>query len=178
MTKLSERPARPSGDLAKQPRDGPPRCVVADPLSLKPKLGSGYPEPWASLSAGRAKRALGTAAGIARFGVNLTTLEPGVWSSQRHWHSQEDEFVLVLDGEVTLVTDEGETLLTPGMAAGFKGGVENGHCLINKSDKPATVLEIGDRLPKDIVHYSDVDMRTADDADGVTRSYTKAGERY
>ena len=155
-----------------------PRCVVADPLSLTPKIGAGYPEPWASLSAGRAKRAIGLAAGISRFGVNLTTLAPGAWSSQRHWHTEEDEFVFVLEGEVTLVTDEGETLLTPGMSAGFKAGVANGHCLINKTDRPVTILEIGSRLPEDIVHYPDVDMRAADDPDGATRFYTKAGKPY
>jgi uncharacterized cupin superfamily protein len=85
-------------------------------------------------------------------------LPPGAWSSQRHWHTASDEFVYVVSGEVTLVTNAGEELLRPGDAAGFAANDANGHCLQNRSATPATVLEIGTRVPDDSAYYSDIDM--------------------
>jgi uncharacterized cupin superfamily protein len=102
---------------------------------------------------------LGDRFGLTQFGVNLTTLAPGSWSAQRHWHEQEDEFVLVTEGELTLVDDAGEHVLGAGMCAGFKAGVANGHCLVNKSSRPATYVEIGTRSPEEVAHYPDVDMK-------------------
>jgi uncharacterized cupin superfamily protein len=96
--------------------------------------------------------------GLTLFGVNLTVIEPGGWSSQRHWHSHEDEFIWVVEGELTLVTDSGEELLRAGDCAAFQRGVEDGHHLINKSARPARVLEIGNSDAQDRCVYSDIDM--------------------
>ena len=95
---------------------------------------------------------------ITNFGVNLTELPPGCWSSQRHWHTKQDEFVYVVEGEITLVTDAGETLLKPGMCAGFPAGKQDGHHLINKSGRTAKYLEIGDRPRDDAAAYPDIDL--------------------
>ena len=104
---------------------------------------SGYPEPFRQTVVGRLRKRLGNAVGLDQFGVNLTTLKPGAWSSQRHWHASEDELVYVLAGEVVLCEDGGETVLKPGDAAGWKANVPNGHCLINRTDRDAVFLEIG-----------------------------------
>ena len=123
------------------------------------RFGTGYPEPFAGPCAGRKKWRLGDAAGLTQFGVNLLRLPPGQWSAQRHWHRQEDEFVHVLEGEVVLVTDAGEETLTAGDCAGFKAGVADGHCLQNRSQREAVLLEVGSRHPGgDGVEYSDIDL--------------------
>jgi uncharacterized cupin superfamily protein len=129
-----------------------------DPKSLKPRLGSAYPAPFGNPLAGREKRALGDALHLTQFGVNLVTLAPGSWSSQRHWHANEDEFIYVLDGEVTLVTDAGEQVLGPGMAAGFPAAKADGHHLINRSSAPVLYLEVGTRAETEEAQYSDIDM--------------------
>jgi uncharacterized cupin superfamily protein len=122
--------------------------------------GSGYPTPFDMPCATRARQRLGDAAGLTDFGVNLMRLPPGAWSSQRHWHSAEDEFVFIVDGEVVLVTDTGEELLRPGDCAGFKAGVKDGHHLQNRSDREAVLLEVGSRrVAVDEGEYSDIDMR-------------------
>jgi len=108
--------------------------------------------------AGRHRRRLGDHAGLKNFGVNLTRLDPGSESSMRHWHARQDEFVYVLEGEVTLLTNAGKQRLSAGMAAGFPAGKPDGHQLLNETDKPALYLEIGDRTPEDGAAYSDVDM--------------------
>jgi uncharacterized cupin superfamily protein len=133
------------------------RCWL-DPMSVPPRLGSIYPAPFGDKLAGREKRALGDALQLTQFGVNLVTLAPGAWSSQRHWHAHEDEFIYVLQGEVTLVTDAGQKTLTAGMAAGFPAGKADGHHLINQSDKPALYLEVGTRAENEEAQYSDIDM--------------------
>src|SRR5271170_7236812 len=121
--------------------------------------GSSYPAPFGALCAARARQRLGDAAGLSDFGVNLPRLPPGVWSSQRHWHSAEDEFVFVLEGEVVLVTDAGEETLRPGDCAGFKAGVEDGHHLQNRSQSDVVLLEVGSRRAEDAGDYPDIDMR-------------------
>jgi uncharacterized cupin superfamily protein len=131
------------------------RCWL-DPASVTPRIGSIYPKPFDAPVAGREKRALGDPLGLTQFGVNLTTLPPGSWSSQRHWHANEDEFIY--EGEITLVTDEGETVLRQGMAAGFPAGKPDGHHLVNRGDTPALYLEVGTRCATEVAHYSDVDM--------------------
>ncbi|MSP48507.1 MAG: cupin domain-containing protein [Alphaproteobacteria bacterium] len=137
-----------------------PRPPALDPMTLPCHRGSkSYPEPFRALVAGRERRALGDALGLKNFGVNLTRLDPGAASSQRHWHYRQDEFVYVLEGEVVLVTDAGAQTLTAGMAAGFPAGKPDGHHLINRSARPALYLEVGDRAPGDQVDYSDIDMR-------------------
>jgi uncharacterized cupin superfamily protein len=129
-----------------------------DPKSVAPRLGSAYPAPFGDPLAGREKRALGDALQLTQFGVNLVTLPPGSWSSQRHWHANEDEFIYVLKGEVTLVTDAGEKTLGPGMAAGFPAGKADGHHLINRGDGPVLYLEVGTRAETEEAQYSDIDM--------------------
>jgi len=129
-----------------------------DPSTLTPVIGTLYPAPFDTPCLSRERRKLGEAAGLTQFGVNLLRLPPGAWSSQRHWHSQGDEFVYVLAGEVTLVSDDGAEVLRPGDAAGFKAGDADGHCLQNRSAAEALVLEIGTRLESDDATYSDIDM--------------------
>jgi uncharacterized cupin superfamily protein len=136
----------------------PPSCAITDPQSLPARIGTPYPPHLDEPCAKRIRRALGNAVGLQAFGVNLTELPPGAWSSQRHWHTRQDEFVYVLEGEITLVTDSGETLLKPGMCAGFPAGKADGHHLINKTDRTARYLDIGDRPAGDAAHYPDVDM--------------------
>ena len=127
--------------------------------SVPPRRGSGYPHPFSVPCAGRRKHALGDAFGLTQYGVNVVTLPPGTWSSQRHWHSGEDEFVYIIEGRPMLVTDAGRTPLAPGMCAGFPAGEANGHHLVNESDAPATYLEVGTRRADDDVDYPDIDMR-------------------
>ena len=120
--------------------------------------GSGYPAPYAAMVGGRFRKRLGDAGGLTQFGVNLTRLEPGAMSALRHWHENEDEFVYVLSGELTLIEDAGETVLKPGEAAAFKAGAPNGHHLVNKGAEAALYLEIGTRAPTERAHYSEIDM--------------------
>lgn len=138
-----------------------------DIASVAKRVGTSYPKPFDAPCLARVRQALGDAVGLSQFGVNLLTLPPGAWSSQRHCHSREDEFVWVLDGEVVLVEEGSETLLRPGDSAGWPAGAPNGHCLQNRSDRDALVLEIGTRTPDDAAEYADIDMRIG--PDGVYR---------
>lgn len=123
------------------------------------RFGSAYPPPFDAPCRERKRWQLGDVAGLTQFGVNLMRLAPGVWTSQRHWHTHEDEFVFVVSGEVVLVEDEGETVLRAGDCAGFKAGVTNGHHIQNRSDAEAVLLEVGSRLPGvDAGEYPDIDM--------------------
>src|SRR5271167_2472422 len=142
-----------------------------DPALLTPVVGTLYPSPFDVPCRARQRRKLGDAAGLTQFGINLLTLPPGAWSSQRHWHTGSDEFVYVISGEVVLVSDDGEEVLRAGDAAGFKAGDTNGHCLQNSSDKDACILEIGTRSPTDIGYYSDIDMVAP--AEGRPAIYTR-----
>lgn len=123
------------------------------------RKGSRYPAPYDQPCQQRETVLLSDAAGLTQFGAVITRLAPGAWSSQRHWHAREDEFVYVLEGEVVLVADEGETLLRPGDCAGFKAGVRNGHHLQNRSALPASFLAIGTRDDDDHGEYPDIDMK-------------------
>jgi len=134
------------------------RKPALDPHSVTPRSGSVYPEPYRSRVLPRWKRALGDALGLTRIGINLTTLDPGKESSMCHWHTREDEFVYVLEGELVLRTSGGEQLLRAGMCAGFAAGVEQGHQLINRSAAPAVYLEVSNREPEDTCHYTDGDV--------------------
>jgi len=145
---------------------------------VKPRLGTNYPAQYAENCKTREKRALGDQFALTQFGVNLTTLPPGCWSSLRHWHSNEDEFIHVLEGEITLIDDEGEHLLRPGMCAGFRAGVQNGHHLVNRSDRTAHYLEIGSRMADEDVVYSDIDMKVAKRAGGAYVWTRKDGTPY
>ncbi|MDF3063061.1 MAG: hypothetical protein K0S06_3170 [Microvirga sp.] len=128
-------------------------------ITLVPERNStSYPEPFRAAVSGRFWRALGQAAGLTQFGVNLVRLEPGAWSSQRHWHESEDEFLIVLEGELVLVEDEGETILRAGDAAGFKAGVPNGHHLLNRTERDGVFLVVGSRAPAERAHYPGLDL--------------------
>lgn len=137
--------------------------------------GSGYPGSFNLPCATRTRRRLGDSGGLQDFGVNLMTLPPGAWSSQRHWHSHEDEFVYVLDGEVTLIEDQGRVLLRAGECAAFPKGTRNGHYLVNESSAVAIYLEVGSRHPDDVTTCSDIDMISAN-SDG--RFLHKDGTPY
>jgi uncharacterized cupin superfamily protein len=139
-----------------------------DLSKLTVRKGSGYPAPFHERSPTREKRSLGDAAGLSDFGVNLVTLPPGEWSSQRHWHSHEDEFVYVLEGELTLITDKGRQRLRAGECAGFPKGSDDGHHFINEGAAPARYLEVGTRSRDDHCSYPDIDMKLSN-ADGVFR---------
>jgi len=122
--------------------------------------GTRYPPPYDEPCRARVRQRLGDAAGLTQFGVNLLRLPPGAWSSQRHWHAAEDEFVFIVEGEVILVTDAGEETLRAGDCAGFKAGVPDGHQLQNRSQQDALVLEIGARRPEqEEVIYPGIDLK-------------------
>jgi uncharacterized cupin superfamily protein len=148
-----------------------------DIANLETDSKTGYPEPFRQIVLGRVRKRLGNAAGLTQFGVNLTTLKPGAASAQRHWHAAEDEFVYVLAGEVVLCEDGGEVVMRPGDAAGFKAGVANGHCLINRSETDAIYLEIGTRAARERAEYPDIDLRLERDENGM-RYLHKSGEPY
>ncbi len=148
-----------------------------DIANVKVEATTGYPEPFRQAVAGRSRRRLGNAGALDQFGVNLTTLEPGAWSSQRHWHAAEDEFVYVLEGELVLCEDAGETVLKAGEAAAWKANAPNGHCLVNRGERDAVYLEIGTRSKRDQVVYPDIDMRAEKDDTG-THFLHRSGEPY
>jgi uncharacterized cupin superfamily protein len=128
-------------------------------------VGTGYPPPYDAPCRNRVRARLGDAAGLTQFGVNRLRLPPGTWSSQRHWHAAEDEFVYVLAGEVVLVSDDGEQVLRAGEYAGFPAGRADGHHLQNRSSEEAIVLEVGSRRADDAVDYPGIDL-TLPDPDG------------
>ncbi len=148
-----------------------------DIAALKTNSFTGYPEPFRQIVLGRSRKRLGNAVGLDQFGVNLSTLKPGAASSQRHWHAAEDELIYVLQGELVLCEDGGEIVLRPGDAAGFKAGVANGHCLINRSSADAVYLEIGSRSAREHVEYPDIDMMLDRDEKGA-RYLHKSGAPY
>jgi uncharacterized cupin superfamily protein len=132
--------------------------AALDGASLPARSSSGYPEPYRSRVLPREKRALGDAFGLSRIGIHLTTLAPGKESSMRHWHTHEDELIYVLEGEVVLRTEAGEQVLRAGMCVGFPAGLEDGHQLVNRSDRPARYLEISNRDANDRAYYPDCDL--------------------
>lgn len=152
--------------------------VALEAATAAPRTSpSNYPEPFFSRMGKRTKRPLGAAFGLSNFGVNLTLLRPGGESALRHAHTLQDEFIYILQGEPTLVTDEGKTLLKPGMCAGFKAGNGNAHALINHTDQDVVYLEVGDRSAGDSVSYPDDDI-AAVLIDGQWRFAHKDGTPY
>ena len=129
-----------------------------DLATVPVKTGSIYPEPYAAQMQGRSSLRLGQAGGLTQFGANLVILAPGARSSLRHWHRNEDEFVMVTEGECVLVQDAGETLMLPGDCAAFPAGDPDGHCFINRSSAEARFLVVGTKAPSEVATYSDVDM--------------------
>ena len=129
-----------------------------DLSQIEQSRSTGYPQPYSNDVAGRLYRRIGQATGLTDIGISHCVLEPGAWSSQRHWHTGEDEFVYILSGEVVLVTDGGEEVLRAGDCAGFKANDGDGHHLQNRSGQDVVLLEIGSRVPTSTGHYSDIDM--------------------
>ena len=153
------------------------RRPAIDPASVEPKAGSNYPDEFKPRVAGRSKRRLGDACGLKNFGVNLTTIKPGSASALRHWHVKQDEFIYMVSGELVLVTDAGEQLLTAGMCAGFPAGAANAHHLVNRTGRDAVYLEVGDRTPGDSATYPDDDI-VARAVDGGWQFTRKDGTPY
>jgi uncharacterized cupin superfamily protein len=154
-----------------------PKLPVVDPAAIPEQRGSGYPEPYRSRMGERAKRRMGDACGLTKFGVNLVTLGPGGQSALRHWHTLDDEFVYVLSGEVVLVTNDGDQVLGAGMAAGYPAGKKNAHHFVNRSAAAATYLEIGNRTEGDNAFYPDDDLIWVEDESGTFAAH-KDGRRY
>jgi uncharacterized cupin superfamily protein len=154
------------------------KLPALDPGKVPEVRGSTYPEPFRSRMGDRIKRRLGNACGLTRFGVNLVTLGAGGQSALRHGHTREDEFVYILSGELTLVTNAGEQLLSAGMCAGYPAGSGDAHHMINRSGGVATYLEIGDRSEGDEPFYPDDDLKLRSKGAG-SYSYThKDGRPY
>jgi len=152
------------------------KLPALDPNTVAERRGSGYPEPFKSRMGDRTKKRLGDACGLTKFGVNLVTLPPGGQSALRHWHTLEDEFVYVLEGEVVLATNEGEQTLTAGMCAGYPAGRQDGHHFINRSTRPAKYLEVGNRIEGDNAFYPDDDLMILERGKGVYAH--KDGRKY
>ncbi len=148
-----------------------------DIASLPVDTRTGYPEPLNRVVIGRERKRLGNAVGLDQFGVNLTTLKPVAASAWRHWHEKEDELIYVLQGEIILMEDDGEMVLKPGDAAGFKANTPNGHHLINRAQSDAVYLEIGTRSKTETAHYPDVDLVAIRDEKGM-RYTRKNGESH
>jgi uncharacterized cupin superfamily protein len=148
-----------------------------DIARLRVDTGNVYPEEFAQVVAGRQRTRLGDAAGLTQFGVNICRLKPGAASSLRHWHAKEDELFYVLEGELVLVEDDGETLLKPGDAVGYKADTPNGHHFVNRSQRDAVFLEIGSRAPAERTTYVDVDLVQERDKRG-RRFLRKSGAPY
>lgn len=163
----TSKPTRPASPSAIRAAEAPARA-----------RRSNYPEPFASRVAGREKRPLGDVFGLRNFGVNLTRLAPGAMSALRHAHTRQDEFVYILEGRPTLVTDAGETTLEPGMCAGFRAGTGDAHHLQNRTAKDVLYLEIGDRTAGDTASYPDDDLQAVLGSDGGWRFARKDGTPY
>jgi len=148
-----------------------------DIAKIPVRSGSLYPAPFRAEHEGRHKQALGDAVGLTQFGVNIARIAPGAASALRHYHEQEDEFVYMLEGELVLIENGGETVLKAGDAAGFKANSGNAHRLVNRSNRDAVYFEVGTRAPHDRVHYPDVDLRLERDGAG-RRWLHKSGESY
>jgi len=138
---------------------------IIDQSKVPIESGSSYPEPYATEMGNRAWQSLGDAGGLSQFGVRMMIMQPGSKSSLRHWHETEDEFVMVTQGELVLVQDEGETIVRPGDCAAFPAGDTNGHHFINRSDSEARFLVVGTRVARDVCTYSDVDLRVEIEGD-------------
>ncbi len=144
---------------------------------IEPNSGSSYPDPFNEVASHKSWLEVGQAANLTQFGVSLMTIEPGSISSQRHWHESEDEFLLMLSGELVLVEEDGETHMKSGDMAGFKAGVANGHHMVNRSSSEAKFLVVGTSATHDICHYPDIDLRFESDENG-ERFVNKAGDPY
>jgi len=148
-----------------------------DPATVPGRTGTIYPDPFRGRCADRLKQVVGDPLGLTQFGVNIVTLPPGSWSSQRHWHEAEDEFVCILEGHVTLVTDQGPQVMGPGSVAGFPAGRADGHHLINETDQPVRFLVVGSRADSERAFYPDIDLQYERD-NGRNRFTDRTGKPY
>ena len=153
------------------------KLPALDPASIEDVRRSGYPEPYRSRMGDRAKKRLGDACGLSKVGVNLVTLAPDGQSALRHWHTLEEEFVYVLQGQVVLITDAGEQTLKAGMCAGYPAGARDAHHFVNRSHAPAQYLEIGNRTEGDNAFYPDDDLMWVETESGTIAAH-KDGRRY
>lgn len=151
------------------------RLPALSPATVEMRRETDYPGDFKHIVAGRERHSLGDALGLTQFGVNLVQLAPGAASAQRHWHSKEDEFVVILSGEVALISDGGEQTLKAGDTAGFPAAKADGHHLVNKSVEAAQYLEFGSRIAGDVVEYPDIDLIYHGDTGIFT---DKRGEKY
>jgi uncharacterized cupin superfamily protein len=151
--------------------------TVLNISDLPVRTGSGYPAHYAKAVKGRSNVSLGNPLGLTQFGVNITTLEPGAWSSQRHWHLNEDELVLALDGEMVIVDENGRHPFAVGQVMGWKANTPNAHHIINESDKPAKFLIVGTRAKVEEANYPDIDMHYRLDENG-PRFHRKDGTSF
>jgi uncharacterized cupin superfamily protein len=147
--------------------------MIINPEEVPIQNSTDYPDEFKSIVAGRFRQRLGNFAGLKNFGVNLVKLTPGSASALKHWHSHQDEFIYIVEGELTLITDVGEEVLTPGMAAGFPANEANGHRLVNRSQRDAVYLEVGDRTLNDTVNYPDEDLIAKPGDDGKSVVFTR-----
>jgi len=148
-----------------------------DPADVEGRFGAGFPAEFQAPFEAREKKALGVALGLTQFGVNLVTLPPGSASAPRHWHANEDEFVYILEGTPTMITETGRQDLSPGMVAGFKAGVEDAHHMVNESDADVVYIEIGSRAADEVCTLPDVDLSVRREA-GQMKFLHKDGTPY
>ena len=152
--------------------------MIINPEDVPIQNSTNYPDEFKSIVVGRFRQRLGNFAGLKNFGVNLVKLSPGSASALRHWHSHQDEFIYILEGTLIIITDAGEEVLTPGMAAGFPANEANGHHLVNRSDRDVVYLEVGDRTPNDTGNYPDNDLIAKPGDDGTVVFTRKDGTVY
>ena len=151
-----------------------PTLPAFDPADLSETNFTSYPEPFRADNSRRWARRLGDHVGLKNFGVNLVRIEPGAQSSARHAHSRQDEFIWVVEGEVVLETNEGSQTLTPGLCAGFPAGTGNAHRFVNRTDRSAVILVVGDRTSPEEVSYPDIDLHLSVRPEG-NRFFRKDG---
>jgi uncharacterized cupin superfamily protein len=151
---------------------------VFRPEDVPESNATGYPEPYRAMNMMRHARRIGEFGGLTNFGVNLVRIEPGGQSSARHAHLKQDEVVLILDGDITLETNEGEQIVTPGTYITFPAGTGDAHRFVNKTKKDVVFLVVGDKTREDVVTYPDIDMHGVGGADGIFRYYRKDGTLY
>ena len=137
-----------------------------DLTQIEPRTGSIYPAPFDAEMVGRSSLRAGDAGGLTQFGANIVILAPGAKSSLRHWHEEQDEFVMIVSGTCTLIDDDGTHDMRPGDCAAFPAGQPNGHHFVNRTDAEARFLVIGTRTPTETALYSDIDLKVTTNAEG------------
>lgn len=148
-----------------------------DLSQVTPRTGSIYPAPHDAEMDGRSSLRVGDAGGLTQFGANIVILQPGAKSSLRHWHVEQDEFVVIVQGSCTLIDDNGAAVMTPGDCAAFKANDGNGHHFVNHTGDEARFLVVGTRTPNETAYYSDLDLMVTADESGFAFT-SKDGSPY